>query len=222
MEDLINQTYIIAAITSPTTHVPLGSAFLLDASGKFATAYHVVANNLNKSNNLAIVITNQNATTNYQDTTNRNHELIHIKLEEADQHRDLAIFSAIPMTGHLGRNISIGSLDEVNIGEELIILGYPHCVELRAVATYQPSTLGAKILLDSNGLKLKYGVLNLHARPGQSGSMVISRRLEKIVGVLIGAYIPEGAKGTRFSGVEVAAINQTTHILSAEYLRNML
>jgi len=50
--------------------------------------------------------------------------------------------------------------------------------------------------------------------------MVFSPRLGKIVGVLIGTYAPQF--GIMLGNINPAELNQTTHIVSAEYIEDML
>lgn len=116
----------------------------------------------------------------------------------------------------------MGSFDEINIGEELRIFSFPHCVAGRRVLTFQKAELRAKILLESNSIKSKHGVINTQARPGQSGALIFSDRTKNIVGVLIGAYAPIQRGGISLGGINPQELHQTTHCISAEYIKEML
>lgn len=107
------------------------------------------------------------------------------------------------------------------MGETLCILGYPHVTEQRVVLTYQEAILGAKVLLECNKIKSKHAIINLLARPGQSGSPIYSKRLKKIVGMLVGAFVPN-INHITIDGINLRELHQTTHAISAEYINNML
>jgi hypothetical protein len=47
---------------------------------------------------------------------------------------------------------------------KLIRLRILPCVEGRGVSTYQKIEVGAKVLLESSGIKSKYAVINIQAR----------------------------------------------------------
>jgi len=81
--------------------------------------------------------------------------------------------------------------------------------------------LGAKVLLETNGVKSKHAVINTQARPGQSGSLVFSPKDQSISGVLVGAWVP-GPGGISLGGINPRELHQTTQCVSAEYLRDML
>ena len=103
------------------------------------------------------------------------------------------------------------------------IFGFPHSVQGRRALTFQKAELGCKVLLDSNNIKSKYAVINTQARPGQSGSLVFLPRTNSICGVLVGAWAPNlNGGGISLGGVNPHELHQTTHCVSAEYLRAML
>lgn len=192
----------------------LGSSFLLPKAGCFITCRHVVGNN---SQNLVLIppkIAND-----YQDTTDEKCSIINVELDDVNTQNDLAILKC----SHANVSpIQIASLDDVNVGEELELWGYPHCVNdpQMHVCTLQRTHLGAKIFKSSNGLKYKYGVLNIQTRPGQSGSMVYSRRMDSVVGILVGGYAIQC--GISLGGINPYELNQTSFCLSAEYIQEIL
>ena len=156
----------------------------------------------------------------YQNTSDNQCQLINALIIEIDPIKDLAI---LEIQGELsGKLPPIGSFDEVDVSEKVGIFGYPHCVEGRRVLTYQSAEIGAKILLSTNDIMSKHAVINIQARPGQSGSLVFSHRLNKVIGILVGAYAPDNSGGISLGGINPRELHQTTHCISSEYLRDML
>jgi hypothetical protein len=112
---------------------------------------------------------------------------------------------------------------ELSIGEPVTVFGFPHADLGRTVLTYQPATVGARVLETSPaGVQTKMAILNVLTRPGQSGGPVISVSDASVLGVVVGPFVPAGGGGVIVGGVDPAALNQTTHVVSAEYLREML
>jgi S1-C subfamily serine protease len=190
---------------------------LVSKNGLIATTRHVVGDD---EKGLCVLFPKMRDPHAYQDTTDSSRSPVLARIEEVDPIRDLAILSTpIQYNGDLPR---IGSFDDVKVGDLLESWGFPHAPEGRAVLTLQKAILGAKVLLGSQGLKLKHGIMNTQARPGQSGSPVFSPRLGAVVGLLVGAYAASGSTSATVNGVNPAELHQTTHCISAEYLRDML
>ncbi|WP_269050746.1 S1 family peptidase [Sporosarcina sp. G11-34] len=83
-------------------------------------------------------------------------------------------------------NLRISNTDSLRIGERVAIIGFPHSDLGRVVLTQQTTEVGAIILLSNNSVKTKHLVLNIQARPGRSGSPVISLEDRTLVGILVG------------------------------------
>lgn len=199
----------------------LGTGFILNKDGLMVTSNHVIAG---LENNLFAILPNIKSLNEYQDTTDNSCEAIELEIIDIDPFRDIALLKlkiSSPLIENNNRFPKLGSFDEISIGETLTILGFPHCVDGRKVLTFQEATLGAKILLESNGIKTKHGVINTQTRPGQSGSIVYSRRLNKVVGILIGAYLPSST-GISIGGISPKELHQTTHCVSCEYIIEMM
>lgn len=213
--DLFTQFVVTIGRVTPTHIEMLGTAFLISKDGLFATSRHVVGDSHTGLVVLSPHIQSINA---YQDVADNRCQPVDAAVSEIDPIKDLALLKAdVSFSGDVP---PLGSLDEVSVGESVGIFGFPHCTEGRRVLTFQSTEIGAKILLESTGIKNKHAVLNIQSRPGQSGSMVFSPRLGKIVGVLIGTYAPQF--GIRLGNINPAELNQTTHIVSAEYIKDML
>ena len=180
---------------------------------------YIYTNCINYSyNELVILLPNISRLDEYQDTTDNTCKYIPVKIIDIDPFRDIAI---LKMDINIPGNIpTIGGFDDVCVGEEVIIIGYPHCVEGRRVLTYQKAVIGAKVILESQGIKSKHAVINTQTRPGQSGSLIFSKEKQMIVGILIGAFAPNS--GISLGGINPRELHQTTHCISTEYINNMI
>lgn len=88
------------------------------------------------------------------------------------------------------------------------------------ILTVQRTRVGAKVLRESQTIKYKYAILNVQTRPGQSGSLVYSPRLQKVIGILVGGY--SISSGISLGGINPFELNQTSFCLSAQYINEML
>jgi S1-C subfamily serine protease len=195
----------------------LGTGFLVSRDGSIVTSRHVVGDD---DKGLCVIPARPNAAGSYQDTTDRGCNFSYAKLREIDPIRDLAIISvSTSVEGELPR---LGSFDETEVGDPLRIWGFPHATDGRQVLTLQTAIVGAKVLLGSHKIKLKHAIINSQARPGQSGSPVVAAKTGAIVGLLVGAYAQAGSGLIRVGNFDPAELHQTTHCISAEYIREML
>lgn len=210
---------VMVGIKHPNEGVKLlGSCFAVSQNGLFVTCRHVIGNH---TNSLVLVESySEDIINGYQDTSNSKCSIIEVQsIETVNPLCDLVLLK----TQLFDNSISaIGTLDEVKVGDEVEIVGYPHCVNdwHMHILTLQRTIIGAKILRESNGLKYKYAILNVQTRPGQSGSMVFCPSIQKVVGILVGGYAPDS--GIRLGGINPYELNQTSFCLSAEYINEML
>ena len=215
--NIFTQIVVVIGKITPNGVSMLGTGFIISNDGKIATTQHVIGPDPNNLVVLAPHITDINA---YQDTSDTRCTPVQTVVLEMDPIKDLCILKAdFTFTGHLPQ---IGSFDEINVGEKVGIFSYPHCVAGRRVLTYQETELGAKVLLESNSIKSKHAVINTQARPGQSGGIVFSSRLNKIIGILVGAYAPSQGGSISLGGINPQELHQTTHCISAEYFNDMI
>lgn len=215
--DIFTQIVLIIGRLGPNGIQMLGTGFIVSADGKVATTRHVVGDN---DVNLVVLFPHINKINDYQDTTDNSCKPVECKIIEADPFRDIVILQTeLSFTGKIPE---LKSFDTTKVGESVGIFGFPHCVEGRRVLTFQNAEIGAKILLESNSIKSKYAVINTQARPGQSGSLVFHPQDQSISGILIGAFVPNGANGISLGGINPRELHQTTHCISAEYIKNML
>ncbi|WP_367613786.1 S1 family peptidase [Heyndrickxia ginsengihumi] len=199
------------------TYYAAGTCTLLNKQNLLVTAAHVV----NGSNENLFIRLNTNYDSGYQDTTIQQCQLVPVKIEAIDPLRDLCILS---LQGDVSAqsNVKLGNADRANPGEAVTVIGFPHSNLGRIVLTQQTCEVGAKILLSSKGIKSKHLVLNIQARPGQSGGPVIRTSDGTLIGILIGAYVPTINGGISIGGIDPQTLHQTTHAVSVGYLEGML
>jgi len=215
MNQFTQLVYVVGKLTPDHVEM-LGTGFLITKDGHIATTHHVTGSGESSLVVLAPHISDINA---YQDLSDARCQTIPVRIQEIDPIRDLAVLKAdLQFTGPIPR---IGGFDDDSVGDEVGIFGFPHCVEGRRTLTYQKAELGAKVLLETKGIKSKHAVINTQARPGQSGSLVFSPKDQSISGVLVGAWVP-GRGGISLGGINPRELHQTTQCVSAEYLKDML
>jgi len=214
----INNVVFAVGRSTPNGVNLLGTAFLLGEEGLFATCAHVTDSN---DQNLVIALKpNMQSVNNYQDTTDRQVQFFNAKIKEIDPVHDLCILET-NLT--VKSNIQIGSTDSLNVADNVGIFGYPHADHGRMVLTFQRTEIGAKVLIESSGIKSKHIVLNIQSRPGQSGGLVINLKDGTIAAVIIGSYAPTAAQGgISIGGIDPQTLHQTTHAISAHYLKDLL
>lgn len=208
-------TCYLVARSGPGGLEPLGTAFALGGR-RVATALHVVGVGAQE---LQLIFARGDFQ-GYQDTNGNQVNFTTAKVVEADPVHDLAILE-------LAQNVDVtvpwtlGSTDDVSPGDWLVSLGFPHTDSGRVVLTRQDATVGAKVLLENQGQKNKHIVINALLRPGQSGGPVMKGD-GRVVAVMVGAYAPGGGGFISIGGVDPAALHQTSHAISAEYISEML
>ncbi len=215
--DIFTQLVIIVGNIAPQRVQMKGSGFLISKNGLISTTRHIIGND---DSNLVILAPHINNINDYQDLADTSCTPIKAKIKEVDPLKDIAIIKAD--INYDGTIPEIGSFDDNNVGEEVGIFGFPHSVEGRRCLTYQKAEIGAKVILESSGIKSKHAVINIQSRPGQSGSLIFSPRTEKICGMLMGAWIPPGGMGISLGGISPRELHQTTHCISAEYIKEMM
>lgn len=215
MYEMIPRIVMSLGRQSPTGVNILGTCFLTKISGCFATASHVTQGN---DKDLCVILQTQNQLSDYQDATNNQIRCVPAIIQKIDTIHDTAI---IKIDNPLTSSIEIGSLDQVNVGTEVEIFGYPHAEHGRKILTKQSADIGAKILLSASQAKIKHCVVNIQTRPGQSGSPIFIKGTNKVVAILVGSYAP-GVGGISLGGIDPQTLHMTSHAVSAEYLGRML
>lgn len=209
------QLVLIVGRVTPQGVNMLGTGFLVSQDGFIATTSH---NIIGDDKNLVVLMPHIKDINEYQDTSDTSCNHTPVKIQEIDPIKDLAIIKAqIKFTGAIPK---LGSFDDEIVGNDVGIFGFPHCVEGRRALTFQKAEIGAKILLSTEGILSKHAVINIQARPGQSGSLIFSVKNQCIAGVLIGAYGLNS--GISLGGINPRELHQTTHCISAEYIKEMM
>ena len=194
----------------------LGTAFFINRSGLLATAAHVTGNN---DSGLVIIMNTVNSIQDYQDTSNNVIKCIPAKIKEINPIADVCILEVPPT---LKTTFVLDSTDSLQVGESIAVFGYPHSNHGRMVLTQHITSIGAKILIESSGIKLKNIILNIQSCPGQSGSPIVIPAKRAIAGILIGSYAPQVKGPIIIGGIDPQTLHQTTHAISAEYIKEML
>lgn len=196
----------------------LGTAFAVGTS-TVATAYHVTGAN---DEGLALVIPRYPNMLAYQDTSDMKVSMIPVRIVAADPLKDLCVLELATPDTRITFGYGLSGADAVPPGAPVVTFGFPHANFGRMVLTQQVAHVGARILIENSGQQSKHIVLNTQARDGQSGGPVFDAGLTEIVAVVLGSYAPGGGGGISLGGVDPATLHQTTHAISAEYVRGML
>lgn len=194
----------------------LGTAFFINQAGLLATASHVVGNN---DHGLVVIMNRVNSIQDYQDTSSNQVSYIPAKIKEINPIHDVCL---LEVSEKVQSTFDLSSTDAIHVGENISLFGYPHCDHGRMVLTQQNTSVGAKILISSSGINTKNIVLNIQSRPGQSGSPIVIPGSRSIAGMLIGSYAPQSAGGISIGGIDPQTLHQTTHAVSATYIKEMM
>lgn len=214
--NIFTQIVVVIGRVGPQGIQMLGTGFFVRNDGIVATPRHVVSDS---DKGLVVLTPHISDFSQYQDTSDKSCQSVPAQIIESDPIRDIALLK-VPALKFDGQLPQLGCFDLVGVSEEVQIYGYPHCVEGRRVLTYQGAEIGSKVLLESNGIKSKYAVINIQSRPGQSGSVIFAPKSHRIVGMLNGAYVPKGG-GISLAGINPHELNQTTQCISAQYIKEM-
>jgi len=210
-----DQTCYLLAHVGPNGSRALGSCFALGGD-RLATALHVLGTD---TAGLHMIVPRDRMSA-YQDMTDHGFMVRPVEVIASDPIHDLAVLRV--RDAETSASWSIDGTDSAEPGHPVVTLGFPHADAGRVVLTQQQTTVGARILMGNQGIKVKYVVLNTLLRPGQSGGPVVSMQTGNVVAVLVGAYAPEGSGKVIVGGVDPSALHQTTHAVSAEYLKPMM
>lgn len=193
----------------------LGTCFAISSDYRVVTARHVIGH---EHDGLVILLPHISSINQYQDVSDMKCISLPAKVIDINPITDLCILKVEGV--HLPSPPPLISLDEISVGEKIGIFGFPHCVMGRRVLTYHETTIGAKMLLETAGIKSKYATINMQTRPGQSGSLVFDLKTGAIIGLLIGTYAPNS--GVIIAGINPHELNQTSYCISANHIREML
>ncbi len=217
MNSSIGQFVLAVGRVNPNGIGLLGSAFAV-AAQHFATAAHVLQQD---DRGLSLILNRSNSFHDYQDTTDTFLQGFSVEIAELDPIRDIAILKI--KGGYVTIPYSVGTSDHAIPGTSIISVGFPHAGDGRLVLTQQGSTVGARVLLGAGPIKTKHLIMNVQTRPGQSGSPVFISGRNEVCAMIIGGYAAKGSNGMiSLGGIDPYTLHQTTHAISAEYIREML
>lgn len=214
MRDLSQLVYAVGRMEAGSIRL-LGTAFAI-SSTKIATAFHVVGAD---DRNLVLVLPKIASMNDFQDTSDSSVSSAPLQMTAADPVRDLCVLT---LAVEIVNFPKIGSADDAPTGSTVATLGFPHANKGRMVLTHHQTQVGARIFIESDGQKVKHLVLNSLSREGQSGGPVLDLSMKTVVAVLVGSYAHAGGGGISLGGIDPATLHQTTHAVSAEYLRDMV
>lgn len=192
----------------------LGTCFTV-RENLVATSRHVSGSD---DSGLVVILPKVPTLLDYQDTSDTSVTYMQAKIHAIDPFKDVSLVS---VDAKLPTVFGLIGTDEIPPGTPVITFGFPHADHGRLVLTQQNAEVGARVLIESGGIKSKHIILNTQARPGQSGSPVfdVNRR---IAAMIIGSYAPGGGGGISLGGVDPHTLHQTTHAISAEYFEAMI
>jgi len=212
----INRIVLAVGRRTPSGVNLLGTCFLTHLEGVFATCSHVTESN---DQNLVIAFKGDlGSFEEYQDTSDNQVQFLDASIKEIDPVHDLCLLET---TAKNKSNISTGNTDSLSIGDNVGIFGFPHANHGRMILTHQRAEIGAKVLIEASGIKSKHIVLNVQARPGQSGGPIINLKNGELAAVLVGSYAPTTQGGISLGGIDPQTLHQTTHAISAQYLNDL-
>src|SRR5690625_1364223 len=216
-EGIVKAVFALGRVT-PNGVTPLGNVIVLNRDGLLVTAAHVTNHD---DNNLVVIFPRNNSLSEYQNMSNLEIRYVEVKIKSVNPLYDICILEGANGTNLRGTsNLNITGLDNINVGEKLNVFGFPDLNFGRMILTKQETDLGAKVLIENTGFKVKYGVINLLSRQGQSGSPVIHNN--NLIGILIGPYLPKQSGGISIGGIDPHTLHPATHIVSASYIEEML
>lgn len=214
-----SNVFAVGLVNSAGTVDLRGTALLLDKPGLLATASHVIGRG---SDTICVVMPDIDSIHQYQTTLFTQVRYLKAELVAFDPIHDLAVLRVPEFAPYVNHGLTVTGTDHIGVGQDVVSFGYPHLDSGRKVLTRFDSKIGAKILLPASTVNVKNVVLNTLARPGQSGAPIFRANSNELVAVLSGAYQPPNTGlSIVIGGADLSAMSQTTHCVSAEYLKEM-
>lgn len=218
-DNATSNVFAVGIVNSAGTVELRGTAFLLDKPGLIATASHVVGRG---NDTICVVLPDINNINQYQTALLKQVQYLKAELVAFDPIHDLAVLRVPEFAPFVNHGLAVTGTDHIGVGQDVISFGYPHLDSGRKVLTRFDSKIGAKIFLPASAVNVKNMVLNTLARPGQSGAPIFRANSNELVAVLSGAYQPPNTGlSIIIGGADLSAMSQTTHCVSAEYLKEM-
>lgn len=216
MLDNLQNTVFNVGKNTPGGVVFLGTVFAI-SENKFATAAHVVGV---ERKDLVISLNSAETFNGYQEADSRRVSAIPAEVVEYDAIKDIAIIYSKHI--HVNKDYDLSGSDNTACGSPVYTLGFPHLDNGRRVLTVQHTRIGARIIINSQGVNTKQIILNKQTRPGQSGAPVFLDGSKQVVGMVLGGYVPNRGGIASVGGIDPQTLHQTTHAISSEYIREMM
>jgi hypothetical protein len=208
---------VIALARNTPAGIRLLGTSVAVAENKLATALHVVGPD---HENLVAVLPRHVSIRDWQDAGDPSAHTCPVIVARVDAFRDLCVLEVPNVIMKFAHGV--GTADDVLPGSAVTTCGFPHANNGRFIQTIQQSSVGARVLLPNNGIKSKHIILNIQTQPGQSGSPVFDDRSGALIALVVGSYVPSVQAGVIIGGIDPRTLHQTTHAVSAEYIRDML
>lgn len=170
--------------------------------------------------NLVLIAPKYGSLADFQDTTDQSIRALKSSIFRHDPIRDIAILTLEGV--EINFPYKLGNIDGLPVGSDVTTFGFPHADQGRLVLTMQKTEIGARLLLSSRGVKSKHVVLNVQARPGQSGGPVFTPDGKIVAAMILGSFAPGGGGTISLGGIDPLSLHQTTHAISAEYISGLL
>jgi len=216
LQEVQQRTIAVGTLTNGHTQL-LGSGFFLK-NEYYATALHAVKN----LPNLKVIPAPNVNSSGYQNFTDRSH-VFDAVIHSVNPLIDIAILKVAGAFSNQNPSFGLAGLDYLRSPAALLLSGYPHCVMGRFVHTFKDTVLGAKIERLYFGTPVRQGVLNIMTRPGESGSMVVDMKNRNVVGMLVGAWVPQGSEGAvTIGGIDPQTLHATSLCVSLHHITELL
>lgn len=192
----------------------LGTCFSVEQH-LLATAAHVTAGD---DRQLCVIPAKTKSLNDYQDNRSNQFQFLRASIHSINPTTDVAL---LKVETKLPAKLRLSSSDAADVGQTVKMWGYPHADLNRAVLTQFSAQVGAKVIVGTAATGVKHLVINSQARTGQSGGPVFLD--SAVIGLVVGAFSPVPAgKGIMLGNIDPYTLHQTTHVVSAEYVGELL
>jgi S1-C subfamily serine protease len=155
-----------------------GSGFVITPDGKFLTCYHVTENA-------------QSLRVRFDNDPHKYYEAVYL---DGDSDADIALLQL--SSGSFDHALLISSGEEVQLGDEVGLLGYPLGTDLGMQVTYTKGVISSFRKTEDDAMLYQ---IDANAYPGSSGGPLFRQSDGRVVGILKGGFKEERAPGINFA-----------------------